>query len=623
MKNTILILISLILWFGCSTTKKKSVAESKSVHVKEAEITLEDVSKKLNEISIAAQEAGEETVQYLISDFYLKASISAMYEDHTTAYVLYENIYHLRPNDEYIKTKYAVSMIRVGKVLESLPLLEDIYKSSHYKDGKIGLLLAGVYTALSQKDNARKTYRTVLANEPKNQDACVFLAKSLALDKSYNEAENLLSACEKRVKNEGIFSYYKGKISLEQGKRAQALRQFSDALKADPNFYQAVLAQGILYEEKEQYKEAITIYEKYLTRDSNNNLILARLVQLLFLTEKYVEVLPYAETLSQLDPSNLNLQVKLGILYSEIKKYDKAKATFKQILAEVPNSDKILYYLGALHQETNDLEDSLKYYNQIGKDSPLFLETNLQIAKILGALASQDSAGKRDSEFLGFVSEMKEKFPDNKLDFVVIKANFYENKEDYKNAIKVLNEFQEQKNFLEEHYYYLASLYEKTKMFDESFNLINKLLVKNPDNPNALNFLGFSLLEQDKDLPQAYNYISKAIKLKPDDGYIRDSLGWYYFKIGQYEQSLKELRAAREKIENDVVISKHLAVVLQALKKYNEAKKFYVEALKNSKVQADRNDVLKAMEELEVLRSPASTGVVKDSADNSFPTNNK
>ena len=160
-------------------------------------------------------------------------------------------------------------------------------------------------------------------------------------------------------------------------------------------------------------------------------------------------------------------------------------------------------------------------------------------------------------------------------------------------------------------------------MFDESFNLINKLLVKNPDNPNALNFLGFSLLEQDKDLPQAYNYISKAIKLKPDDGYIRDSLGWYYFKVGQYEQSLKELRAAREKIENDVVISKHLAVVLQALKKYNEAKKFYVEALKNSKVQADRNDVLKAMEELEVLRSPASTGVVKDSADNSFPTNNK
>ncbi len=276
----------------------------------------------------------------------------------------------------------------------------------------------------------------------------------------------------------------------------------------------------------------------------------------------------------------------------------------------MPNSDKILYYLGALYQETNEFEASLGYYNQINKDSPLFLESNLQIAKILGSQASLDNSKNKETQFLSFVSEMKDKFPENKLDFVVIKANFYENREDYKSAINVLNEFQEHKNFLEEHYYYLASLYEKTKMFNESFNLINKLLVKNPDNPNALNFLGFSLLEQEKDFSQAFTYISKAIKLKPEDGYIRDSLGWYYFKVGQYEQSLKELRAAREKIDNDVVISKHLAVVLQALKKYNEAKKFYVEALKNSKVQTDRNDVLKAMEELEVLRSPASKGTV-------------
>lgn len=75
--------------------------------------------------------------------------------------------------------------------------------------------------------------------------------------------------------------------------------------------------------------------------------------------------------------------------------------------------------------------------------------------------------------------------------------------------------------------------------------------------------------------------------MKPDDGYIRDSLGWYHYKMGNFDQALREVKKAWELVKTDVVITKHLAVVYQALKQYRMAK-YYVEALKHCKLESER-----------------------------------
>ena len=70
-----------------------------------------------------------------------------------------------------------------------------------------------------------------------------------------------------------------------------------------------------------------------------------------------------------------------------------------------------------------------------------------------------------------------------------------------------------------------------------------------------MNFLGYSLLEQNKDLDLALSYIKKAVELKPEDGFIRDSLGWYYYKTGNLELALVEIKKAWDAVKTDVVIT--------------------------------------------------------------------
>jgi tetratricopeptide (TPR) repeat protein len=194
-----------------------------------------------------------------------------------------------------------------------------------------------------------------------------------------------------------------------------------------------------------------------------------------------------------------------------------------------------------------------------------------------------------------------------KIEFQMMLATYFEGLKDYSRAIASIEKVRHQGDYSEGHDYYLASLYEKVDDFRKARNIVQEILDKNPKNAHALNFLGYSMLENDEDLKKAYSLIRKAIELKPNDGYIRDSLGWYYYKTGQVDKALKELTRAFELVESDVVIAKHLAIIYRDLKKYDKAKKFFVEALKNCKLESERRDVLKELGGLQEERLPASS----------------
>ena len=108
-------------------------------------------------------------------------------------------------------------------------------------------------------------------------------------------------------------------------------------------------------------------------------------------------------------------------------------------------------------------------------------------------------------------------------------------------------------------------------------------------------------------MERAYSLIQKAVNLEPEDGYIRDSLGWYYYKTGQLDKALVEVKKAFELEGSDVVIAKHLAIIYKEMKKYEKAKRYFVEALKNCKLESERQDVMEALQGLKDLRLPASS----------------
>ena len=331
------------------------------------------------------------------------------------------------------------------------------------------------------------------------------------------------------------------------------------------------------------------------------------MVNTLFLLEKYEEVIGYAEVLSDLDSDNLNLKVKLGVLYTDTRQYPKAIGMFKDLLKAAPDSDKVLYYLGAIYQEVEHFENAIEYFNKITPQSGLYSDSSLQVANMLSHLAQ--ASGKDSKWYLAFLSHVDkriEEIADLRVELSVVKAGFFESQGDFHQAAVALNGVKEDKKFSEQHIYYLANLLNKTEKFEESILLVEGILAKNPENAHAWNFIGYSLLERGVELNKSFEYIQKAVALAPADGYIRDSLGWYYYTIGELDKALKELNYAFKQAPGDVEILKHLAIVHKDLKDFSKAKTFISKALSQAKYEDERQKILTVMEGIETDRLPAS-----------------
>jgi tetratricopeptide (TPR) repeat protein len=601
---------------SCAQVQKKGRETSSKQLTQEEVKKLNDeaiakVSDKLKQLTIAAKASGQDKITYLSSDMFLKANSAQMEGDYQTANLIYSHLITLIPKDNFVKKKYAVSLIRTGDLDQSEKLLEEVFADSKSKDSQIGLILAGVYSSLGKSGKSKMVYKKLLSINNKNEDACVFLGKAYALENKLKKAISTLKTCEKRIKKKGIFSYYIGKMYVDKGDLKRAERFFRRSSKLEPSFSQSTMALGVIYEEQKKNTKAISTYKKYLKKYPNDTLILNRVVQLLFSSEKFNDVIPYAEKLSDFEPDNLNLKVKLGILYTDIKKYSKAISTFKTILSQVPANDKIIYYLGAIYQEIEEYENAIEYFTMVTPESGLYQDSSVQVAQMLSTLAQTEvlntfEEGKFHKKFLSFVDHKIKTLNKLKVEFSVIKAGYFENINKTDEAINSLEVISSNDSFTENHKYYLASLYEKGKDFEKSFSLIFEVLEKEPENAHAWNFLGYSLLERGRDLDKAYEYISKAVKISPKDGYIRDSLGWYYFKVGRVSDALDELNKAKKLEPLDVSIQKHLAILYTAKKDFGTAKKYIVEALKHAKQENERKELYNVLKSLESKRIPAS-----------------
>jgi tetratricopeptide (TPR) repeat protein len=549
----------------------------------------------LKEMVARAKSSGNKAQEFLASDLFIKGNDASIRGDYQTATQIFRYVVELRPEDNYLKRKLSIELIRTGELKEAEKILETVFFESHRKDDSIGLILAGVYAALDKPIQARTTYQQIINTSADAEEACLFLAKSYSVEKKYAEAHALLVKCEKKNKDDPVYSFYRGKIEYERGHKKQAKGFFEKSLKMDHSYAQAALALGAFYEEKADSKSAANIYKAFLAVDGNGTSlpVLSRLVTVLFSMEENTAVIPYAETLSSIDNTDLNLKVRLGLLYSDSGRYTEATNLFKEVLTVVPESDKVIYYLGALNQQINHYQEAIEFFKRIPSGSALYGDAGVQVGQMLGSFAREEyvqgkKSGEAQKAFMDFTNEKIKDHEDTTVEFKMLQASFFEDIFQYKSAIQIMNNAKSHKDFTESHNYYLASIMEKDGQYLEARKLIQVIVDKDPNNAHALNFLGYSYLEKNERLDMAFSYISKAVKLRPEDGYIRDS------------------KKAFELVKSDVIITKHLGMIYQRLSYFDKAKELLTEALKQAHVEADKEDVLKILSDVEKIRVPAS-----------------
>jgi Tfp pilus assembly protein PilF len=159
----------------------------------------------------------------------------------------------------------------------------------------------------------------------------------------------------------------------------------------------------------------------------------------------------------------------------------------------------------------------------------------------------------------------------------------------------------------------LANLYDLQKDYEKSDAILKDLIQMDPENSDALNLLGYSYIERDENMDDAYRMIIKAIDIKPNDGYYRDTLGWYFYKKGQFKKAFKEIEFAHKIVPNDSTITMHYGIILKHMSKLSESRQMLEKAAKLTQSTQERKVIERYLEQIGDVRIPASDEVVQKS----------
>ena len=210
--------------------------------------------------------------------------------------------------------------------------------------------------------------------------------------------------------------------------------------------------------------------------------------------------------------------------------------------------------LAKIYSQTGQFNHAIYHYKQIDPKSRYATEVQLKISEI------KESLGQKESAISG-LKVQHEKSPNT--DLVIQLGDIERRSENYRNAIihydEAINSFEEE---VPDDYWYLYYVrgmsHERVGQWDLAETDFEKALEYRPNDPFVLNYLAYGWAERDKNLTKALEYLERAVSRRPTDGHIRDSLGWAFYKLGQYEQAIEPLEKAITYLPYDPVINEHL-----------------------------------------------------------------
>jgi Tfp pilus assembly protein PilF len=126
---------------------------------------------------------------------------------------------------------------------------------------------------------------------------------------------------------------------------------------------------------------------------------------------------------------------------------------------------------------------------------------------------------------------------------------------------------------------YAAAL-ERSGAWDSAVQQFRKLLAKQPDNPAALNYLGYMFADRGVNLEEARTLLIKAVDLEPTSGAFQDSLGWVYFRLGELDRAEKYLTEALRLEPFDATLREHVGDLFRARGDKAKAADSYRQALR-------------------------------------------
>ncbi|MCB1452977.1 MAG: tetratricopeptide repeat protein [Rhizobiaceae bacterium] len=233
---------------------------------------------------------------------------------------------------------------------------------------------------------------------------------------------------------------------------------------------------------------------------------------------------------------------------------DFVRLYLRMALALRPDNVPALMQLAALAEQTDNAEEAVAFYERVPDSAPQKKLAELQLGLNLADL-------KRYDEATAHLEAVLARAPDDRRAFLAL-GSVYSSRMDYRAAANIYDRAVEaigEPDRADWNIFYQRGIaYERLKEWEKAEPNFFKALDLYPDQPQVLNYLGYSWVDMDRNLERGLELIRKAVELRPSDGYIVDSLGWAYYRLGRYDEAAKELERAVSLMPDDPILNDHL-----------------------------------------------------------------
>lgn len=384
------------------------------------------------------------------------------------------------------------------------------------------------------------------------------------------------------------------KMLITRDRAKEAMGPATRAYELEPQNPIVAVIYGLTLELNGRSKEAITVYEQLYLQNPTNEELIRRMVNLyreMGGLDRALSILDELATQSAEGAADgrrpVGIEVQRAFILWEMGRFVEASALLDQLSSEYPDAERLRYMAGLGRERLGDVEGALSLYRTFDEQSSL---RRMAQARMIMALKEAERLGEAADVFQAMLREAKA--PDELApELYEVGASVYGDMKDFDHAREVVDRAYaaHPKNH---RLLFLRGVYEeRAGRIPECIETMRMVVARDSTMSSAMNYLGYLFAERGENLDEAEMLITRALEIKPDDGFYLDSLGWVYYQKGLYDRALETLEKALALTPDEGVVLEHLADTWR--KKGDEAKaqELYRQALEKKLEDRDRQRI--------------------------------
>ncbi|MDR3739152.1 MAG: tetratricopeptide repeat protein [Terracidiphilus sp.] len=434
------------------------------------------------------------------------------------------------PDSEEVVLNLARLYVESGDMPHAAKVIEDVPQQD--RTAKMELALGAAYDQMKRPKDAIAAYRRATDMEPGDPRGLDALAQALLKDEQYDEALKVYRNLTEVDPDDVNSLIHIGEILYQQGKYEDSLTAIRKALKKDPDNLEAGYNLGMALDVLGRYSEAAEAFGHMVELTSHAN---------------------GAYTADEKKNRAIFLE-RLGAVYHEQSKTELAVATYQKMI-DLGDEAAARGYQGQIDswRDAKKFDKAVETARKAADATPKSQEMKLILADQMVDVGKADDAITLTKSLL--TNSDKDRAVWLEVAQIETRVHRWKDAEEALNRAQTLTTKDEDRVYL---FFLRGALAERQKRFEAAEPYFRQALSLDPSNAMVLNYFGYMLADKGMKLPEAVKLIRKAVDQEPMNGAYLDSLGWAYFKMGQYELAEENLRQAVERSQTDATVHEHL-----------------------------------------------------------------